>query len=101
MAHTYHHRGQRETKRRKLERIFREHLSTRRKERWGEDLHMMATFTGLPMAAPSYIEHQDWIFVDVGPGVRISHMDQVSYEADDHAPNCVHVFRRNAFIMED
>jgi len=100
MAHTYHHRDQRATKRRKLDRIFREHLSTRRHERNAED-KLMATFTWLPLAAPSYIEPQDWIFVDVGPGVRISHLDQVSYEADDHAPGCVHVFRRNAFIMED
>ena len=64
-------------------------------------LNIDTTFTGLPAkAAPSYIEPQDWLYVDVGPGVRISHMDQVSYEADDHAPGCVHVFRRNAFIME-
>lgn len=102
MSNTHHHRWQRATKRRKLDRIYRIHASTRRKERWGEDLHMLATFTGLPdKAAPSFIEYQDWIETDVGPGIRISHLDQVYYEADDHAPGCVHVFRRNCFVMED
>lgn len=101
MADTHHHRGQKWVKRRKLDRIYRQYASARRRERWPEDLHTLAmTFTGLPLAAPSHIEPQDWLYVAIGPGIRISHMDQVSYEADDHAPNCVHVFRRNAFIME-
>lgn len=92
MTNTFHHRGQRK-------RSQYSDPRPRRKAKWPETLD--TTFTGLPLAAPSYIEPQDWLFVDVGCGVRISHMDQVSYEADDHAPNCVHVFRRNAFIMED
>ena len=92
MSNTHHHRGQR---RRSQYRDPRE----RRTAKWPEPLD--TTFTGLPAkAAPSFIEPQDWIYVDVGPGIRISHMDQVSYEADDHAPGCVHVFRRNAFVME-
>lgn len=89
MANTYHHRHQR--KRRQMSDPL-----PRRREKW-----LDTTFTKLPLAAPSYIEPQDWLFVDVGPGVRISHMDEVSYEADDHAPDCVHVFRRNCFVMED
>jgi hypothetical protein len=97
MAHTYHHRSQRATKRRKLDRIFREHLSTRRHERNAE-AKLMSTFTGLPLAAPNFLEPQDYVQFEMGPGVRISQWDQVGYEADDHAPGCVHVFRRNVFI---
>lgn len=99
MANTYHHRSQRWTKRRKLDRIFRQHPSTRRHERNAE-AKLMATFAELATPKPSFLDFADYIEVDMGPGIRISHMDQIGYAADDHAPGCVHVFRRNVFIME-
>jgi hypothetical protein len=92
MTHTYHHRHQRKRQQMLDPR-------PRRKERWPETLD--TTFTAMPLATPSYIEPQDWLYVDVGPGIRISQMDQVAYVADGHAPNCVHVFRRNVFVMID
>ena len=94
MTNTYHHRGQRKR------RQYQDPLP-RRRERWGEDLHTLATtFTGLPLAAPNFLEPQDYVQFEMGPGIRISQWDQVGYEADGHAPGCVHVFRRNVFIME-
>ena len=92
MARTHHHRSQRKRK-----------PSTPRPDttpQWKDDL-LFAAFLGMPIKrAPACTDIEDYIYVDIGPGVRISHMDQVIYEADDHAPGCVHVFRRNAFVME-
>ena len=92
MSNTFHHRSQRKRKQ------FTD-PRPRRKERWAEDV-LTTSFMGLAVPV-IHTDYADYLYVDVGPGVRISHMDQVSYVADDHAPGCVHVFRRNAFIMED
>lgn len=103
MCNTYHHRGQRSTKRRKLDQIFSKHATKRRKERWPEQPQdiLLSAWTGLSgVVEPSFNEPQDYIYVAMGAGIRISHMDQVRYVADDHSPNCVLVFRRNAFVME-
>jgi hypothetical protein len=91
MSNTHHHRNQRKRKQYTDPR-------PRRKERWSEDV-LTTSFMGLAVPV-IHTDYADYLYVDVGPGVRISHLDQVSYVADDHAPGCVHVFRRNAFIME-
>ena len=91
MSNTHHHRNQRKRKQYTDPR-------PRRKERWSEDV-LTTSFMGLAVPV-IHTDYADYLYVDIGPGVRISHLDQVSYVADDHAPGCVHVFRRNAFIME-
>lgn len=92
MARTHHHRSQRR----------RKPAQTRpdTTPQWKDDL-LFAAFLGMPIKRQTNpCDIEDYIYVDIGPGVRISHMDQILYEADDHAPGCVHVFRRNAFVME-
>ncbi len=89
MSNTFHHRSKRKQY---------TDPRPRRKERWAEDV-LTTSFMGLAVPV-IHTDYADYLYVDVGPGVRISHLDQVSYVADDHAPGCVHVFRRNAFIME-
>lgn len=96
MSRTKHHRGQRKR---------RQYSDPRplRAEKWKDDL-LMAAFLGMEPGIRRVTDPAafgDYLYVDIGPGVRISHMDQVAYVADDHAPGCIHVFRRNAFVMDD
>lgn len=96
MCNTHHHRGQRS-------RRLNADPRPLRKERWPEqptDI-LLSAWTGLSgVIEPHFNEPQDYIYVSMGAGVRISHMDQVRYVADDHSSKCVLVFRRNAFVME-
>lgn len=106
MSNTHHHRGQRATKRRKLDRIFREHASTRRRERNAE-AKLMATFTGLPLPEPDplFNEPQFHLFEPAGNGkhVCIPTSVKLSWKGfrNGDAFTATHFIVLNAFTMSD